>query len=271
MASRRFTNQAPPPRLLISATSHRSGSTLLQRYVSARSSTFVWGENGPFVTALLTALQGWSSTKKNEQEYEAVMADPTLPERLYTPNLSPPRRAAEEALREAILRIYRDIPEGFDGWGWKAIGYGRPAMDFLHGMFPEMRVVLLVRDPWDVARSVRRKGWIERRGYFADMAAVAEEWKRGTRAARRLASLDDPRFFLLRYEDLRARLPELNGFLGIEDDPAREEEVLSRRLGTAPTVSRFRLTDDDLSAVSRVCSEEASDLGYTAPAVEAGR
>jgi hypothetical protein len=262
---------APAPRLLISAASHRSGSTLLQRYVSARSNTFVWGENGPFIPALLSALEGWPSTRQNEQEYRAVMADPTLPERRYTPNLSPPKQAAEHALRETILRVYRDVPDGFEGWGWKAIGYGFRVVKLLHAMFPEMRVVLLVRDPWDVARSVRRKGWIERRGYFQNMDEVADEWRRGAEAARRMADLDDPRFLLLRYEDLRDRLPDLNAFLGVADDTAREEDVLSRRLGTAPTVSRFRLTDDDVATVTHVCGEVASDFGYAAPTVEAER
>ena len=221
--------------------------------------------------ALLTALDGWPSTRRNEQDVEAVMADPTLPERKYTPNLAPPREVAEEAIRETILRVYRTVPEGFDGWGWKAIGYGPRVVRLLRSMFPELRVVLLVRDPWDVARSIRRKGWIERRGYFADMGEAAEAWRRGAEAAERLAGLDDPAFFLLRYEDLGDRLPELNRFLGLADDPAREDEVLSRRLGTAPAVSRFRPTDDDVAEVTRVCGEVAARFGYAAPTVEAGR
>ena len=94
------------PRLLVAASSHRSGSTLLQRYVTARTTTFVWGENGPFIESLIQAVEGWPQTKRNEREYERVILDPSLSERRYVPNLSPPREAVERA-REELLRQFR--------------------------------------------------------------------------------------------------------------------------------------------------------------------
>jgi hypothetical protein len=60
---------------------------------------------------------------------------------------------------------------------------------------------------------------------------------------------------------------ELNAFLGLDDDPAREREIVGRRLGMAPKVSRFRSTNDDLEAVSRIVGETAESLGYVPPAV----
>jgi hypothetical protein len=161
------------PSLLVAASSHRSGSTLLQRYVTARTTTFVWGENGPLIESLAAAVDGWPQTERNQRDYEGVMLDPSLAERRYMPNLSPPRKAVEHALRDAVLATYASLPAGYDRWGWKAVGYGRPEIDFVRTLFPDIRLILLVRDPWDVARSVRRKGWIDRRGYFRSAARTS--------------------------------------------------------------------------------------------------
>jgi hypothetical protein len=258
------------PRLLVAASSHRSGSTLLQRYVTARTTTFIWGENGPFIESLIQAVEGWPQTKRNQREYERVILDPSLSERRYVPNLSPPREAVERALRDAVLATYATLPSGYDGWGWKAVGYRQREIDFVRSFFPATRLILLVRDPWDVARSVRRKGWIDRRGYFANTGEVAEHWLRGTEDLVRFAEEDrDGACFFLRYEDLRDRLSELNRFLGVEDEPPRELEIVGRKLGIAPRMSRFRITEDDMTAVTRIAGDTAATLGYSPPEVHA--
>lgn len=258
------------PRLLVAASSHRSGSTLLQRYVTARSTTFVWGENGHLVESLLQAIEGWPQTRRNQREYEGVIVDPSLAERTYVPNLSPPRERLEGALKEAFLATYAALPPGYDGWGWKAVGYGRREIEYVRSLFPDIQLILLVRDPWDVVRSVRRKGWIDRRGYFADADEVAERWQRNTKDLVRIAEDDrDGACFFLRYEDLHERLQAINSFLGVEDEPGREREIVGRRLGVAPKMSRFRITDDDVEAVTRIAAETAVSLGYTPPSAKA--
>jgi len=257
------------PRLLIAGSSHRTGSTLLQRYVTALSSTFVWGENGSFVESLRRASESWPQTARNSREYAEVMDDPSLIERKYTPNLSPPKALAIAAMRDAILQVYRAVPPGFDGWGWKAVAYGHGEIDFLRELFPGLRVLLVVRNPWDVARSVRRKGWIDRRGYYQDMAEVAEHWFLRTRDFLALTEDPDPHLLLLRYEDLHSRLDDIDAFLGISADGVRRGAVLSRRLGAAPAVSRFRLTASDIDAVTRVAGDVAAQLGYAPPGDQA--
>jgi hypothetical protein len=257
------------PSLLVAASSHRSGSTLVQRYVTARSSTFVWGENGPFFESLLQAAEGWPQQPHNERAYERVLDDPAHSERRYMPNLSPPRRRVERAFHDAILSIYDVLPEGYDGWGWKAVGYGRREVDFVRSLFPQIRLILLVRDPWDVARSVRRKGWIDRRGYFTGVDDVARRWARSTAELARIAHEDERgSCLLLRYEDLPDRLPDLNRFLGIPNAPEREQEIITRRLGTAPRLSRFRVTAEDVEHVTRAAGDVAASLGYAPPSAD---
>ena len=261
---------APPPRLLLAASSHRSGSTLLQRYITAVSSTFVWGESGAFIGALRTAADGGPGTRRNERDYREIMDDPSSIERRYTPNLAPPRDVLLDEMRRTIRGIYREMPAGFDAWGWKSVSYGIADIDFVRTLFPEIRIVLLIRDPWDVARSIRRKGWIDRRGYYRDMADAAEHWMLRTRDFLEIAARDDGGILLLRYEDLRERRDELHAFLDVDVHPERSDEVLSRKLGAAPTLSRFRLTEEDLAAVSEVAGETAAELGYVPVASASG-
>lgn len=261
---------APPPALLLAASSHRSGSTLLQRYITAVSRTFVWGESGPFIESLWRAAEGWPSTKRNERDYREIMDDPSSIERRYTPNLAPPLDTLLDEMRRSVRAVYARMPDGYDAWGWKAVSYGAGEIDFVRRLFPQIRIVLLVRDPWDVARSIRRKGWIDRRGYYRDMADAAEHWMLRTRDFIAIADRDDAATMLLRYEDLHDRLDDLHAFLGLDVDPARSAQVLSRKLGTAPTLSRFRLTDEDMEAVTTVAGEVAGTLGY-APSAAANR
>ena len=256
-----------PPTLLIAASMHRSGSTLLQRYVTASTETFVWGENGFLVQSLRRAHESWPQRTHDARGYDRVMVDPTVVERAFMPNLSPPLDRVTEAVRGAVIRIYGELPAGFTAWGWKDVGYGRGDIDFVRELFPDLDVVLLVRNPWCVARSIRRKGWIDRRGYFEGMEEVARTWAERTAHYRELASVDDPNVLLLRYEHLDRQIVELNRFLGAAAGGDVWERISKRRLGTAPRLSRFDLTAEDVETITSIAGDVASELGYEPPAV----
>lgn len=260
-----------PPSLLLSASFHRSGSTLLQRYVTAVSDVFVWGENGWLIDSVRTAWEEWPGEAHNERERRKVMSDPSTMQRRYVPNLAPSRDRVLDAFRLAMTDIYRDRPEGFARWGWKAVRYGRAELDFVRRLFPDIVIVLLVRNPWDVARSVRRKGWIDRRGYFEDVAQVARHWAERTAYYAELAGVADERVHLVQYEQLEDRLAELDAFLGVQADPAKREEILSRRLGAAPVISRYGLTAEDVETIGDIAGNVASGLGYAPPPIRCSR
>jgi Sulfotransferase family len=260
------TEHQEAPSLLVAASSHRSGSTLLQRYVTAMSDLFVWGESDPLIESLRRTYEAWPRSRKNEREYRASMADPSFMERTYTPNLSPPRDVVLDAFREAILRIYAGSPDGFERWGWKAVQYGKAEMDFVRSLFPEIRILLLVRTPYEVARSIRRKGWIDKRGYFTSVREVAEQWVERTSNFVRLRDTDDDRLLFVGHEEIGDRLPDIDAFIGgVPDDPNKRRALLRKRLGTAPAVSRFALTTEDLDTVEEVAGDLANSLGYARP------
>lgn len=258
------TESLPSPSLLVAASLHRSGSTLVQRYVTAATDTFMWGENGLLGPALRSIVRNWPQEEHNERDYEAVMANPGLAERKFLPNLAPPQDHVLDVLRRTVIEIYRDIPRSFRSWGWKAVRYGRGEIELVRRLFPGIRVILLVRNPWDVARSIRRKGWIDRRGWFEDVAQVASHWVERTADFLELGRIDDERVHLLRYESLDARIDELNAFLGVEG-AGTWHEISRRTLGAAPIFSPYDLTPEDVETIERIAGDLASELGYTCP------
>ncbi len=84
-------------------------------------------------------------------------------------------------------------------------------------LFPRAKIIHLIRDPRDVARSSIRMGWAGN-SYFG-----VDHWI-GTEQDWEAAGLDEPEALTLAYEslmaDLEGELTRICGFLGLEFDPA---------------------------------------------------
>ena len=258
---------AEGPAVLVSASLHRSGSTLVQRYLTASTDVFMWGETGRLVQGFREAWDSWPSEDHDLRNHHQVMADPSVVEGAFMPNLAPPPARLAEGLRASFMRIYGELPKGFRRWGWKDVGYGCREIELVRTLFPDLLLVLLVRNPWDVARSIRRKGWIDRRGYYQDVAEVARLWAERSRHYRRLAAGDDAHVRLLQYEHLDGRLVEVAEELGAEVRHAKSvwSRISGRTLGAAPALSRFRLTREDVDTIEGIAGEEAANFGYGTP------
>ena len=170
--------QARP--VFVFGCSWRSGSTLLQRLISSTDELFVWGENDGFATRLM-----------------ALHADGSVG--------SPELRT-----------FYRDYygqettALGRGRWGFKEVRHGRPEGEFLLELFPEARIVFLVRNPIDVAVSAARVAW------EGSMPLDAVElWRRNVET---MSDWDEERVLVVRYEDLIA-------------EPARELGRVGEHIG----------------------------------------
>jgi hypothetical protein len=161
--------------------------------------------------------------------------------------------------------IYRDMPADFNRWGWKAVQYGAEEIDFVRTLFPDIQVILLVRNPWEVARSIRRKGWIDKRGYFEDMRQVATLWVDRTAGFQAMSKTNEEKVYFVRYSEMQERASDINRFLGMPDAPERQEAVFKKKLGKAPLVSRFELTDEDRATVCDIAGELAGEMGFDEP------
>lgn len=202
----------------------RNGSTLVQRLLTSHPGVMIWGEHGGHLGGLLAAADGmitWSESLGPEAQagftgsgYQSWMA-----------NLSPGAATIRDAARQFILTMFA-LPAAGAGcavWGFKEVLLGMGDVRRLHGLFPQMAVIAIVRDPrdvlcsldewerhavgkWDRAQTVNAVAhWLEVAGEFGEDEGA-------------------PRVLWLRYEDLTL-------------DPARTCVAIGRHTGLDP--SRF--------------------------------
>jgi hypothetical protein len=221
----------------------RSGSTLVQRYITASGEVLVWGESGGALNDLYSAHLGWKQMLSDEDTfhkdgiggrgalaYEEFFSK-SKDERPHSwiATMNPPLQQIENALRDLLLNIYVDSTReaGYQRFGVKATRGDLPTARFLRTLFPEAKFVFLVRDPLAVLLSIKRHNWMERPASQATLRYFCEHWL--TRAAQfRQADFG----MAFRYEDfigdagLRDRLMD---YLEIDSRPA-EDFIQSSRV-----------------------------------------
>ncbi|GAA1010801.1 hypothetical protein Aple_066130 [Acrocarpospora pleiomorpha] len=209
----------PHTPLLILAAGQRCGSTLLQRLLTSHPGVLIWGEHGGQLGRILEAADGllsWSRelggdarVEFSQNSYQSWMA-----------NLTPDRDLILQAVRRFIDTLYIEpaVRLGRPVWGLKEVRYTLTDVRRLHVLYPDLAVILLIRDPRDVLRSLdewERKTngrWTRR---LTEDAVV--NWRRV--AEDFLAPPENgPPVLRLRYEDFVA-------------DPGGSCEIIARHTG----------------------------------------
>lgn len=133
----------------------RSGSTLLQRLVTAAGDHLVWGE--PYLHAdligKLTASVRAFAVAPEDRHLLSHQPEPT-PHGLsgrWIANLYPDPADLIEAHRALFRRLFAEPARaaGFGNWGIKEVHYGLPEARYLRLLFPRARIVFLHRNPYD--------------------------------------------------------------------------------------------------------------------------
>lgn len=273
----------PPPGgapVFVLSAGWRSGSTLLQRLLMSDPRLLVWGE--PYdlsghvqrlAEALLPLGPDWPPDRYFLRAHEASgRADHT---REWIANLYPEvehLRSAHRALFETLLaRPARR--RGYERWGFKEVRLSGDHALYLRWLFPDARILFLVRDPAAAYRSYRAyRPWYER--WPDDPVLTARDFGRlWARLAgsflRHSGPLGAP---LLRYEDLvsgRKNVHELACSLDLRLD----EEILGTRIrawrpeGGAAERGGAGVRPADVPRVERRLLRDAvepvaSELGY---------
>ncbi len=197
-----ITEETAP--LLVLAAGQRCGSTLIQRLLCSHPRVRIWGEHLGQVRQLLTAgqrLRRWTESNgmagRNELAANGYHG--------FIANLTPERGDVDDACVSFIDTLFAKPAReaGRPIWGFKEVRYGLPDVLVLRELFPQLRVVQLVRDPRDVLRSLdeweRSPGWSR-----VDTEQSLRNWL--SVAGSFVGSGTDPylRSFILpvRYEDL---------------------------------------------------------------------
>jgi sulfotransferase family protein len=202
--------------VFVLSSSWRSGSTLVQRYVTASGEVLVWGETGGALDALRDALSGWEQITapsagrfaggigggKGEEAFRAFVAAPKSEHAgQWIANLTPPYADIAVELRAMLLKVYgvRAGELGYPRFGIKETRCDLTTARCLRTLFPDAKFIFLVRDPLAVMLSIKRRNWMGRPPGHATLRYYAEHWRL------RSAQFRDADFGItLRYEDFVA-------------------------------------------------------------------
>lgn len=193
---------ANPSPIFIFSAGWRSGSTLLQRLLTASGELLVWGEAGGALGALAEADLGYrqmlapgEEVFKNglggngAQQYAEFRKSGREAVHKWIPCLNPPLETIHTAFRDFLQQTYaRPAAElGYPRWGVKEVRCGLATAEFLRSLFPEAKFVFLLRNPFDCLSSLKRHGWMDRPNdphalefYARHWARLAQEFRQAT-------------------------------------------------------------------------------------------
>lgn len=212
--------------IFILGCTFRTGSTFVQRLINSSGEVFIWGENmgiAEDLRVIVAKLASWQAISagqdgdlaQNREDAWIANLNPELP------------RAAEAAARAFFATYYVQATRqrGFARWGFKEVRCDAGTARFLLRLFPDARIVLVVRQPEAVLASMATSAWYAQAG---GSAGVIKAWRAGVEG---FLSLDDARVQLTRLEDFAASpvaaLESLGRHVGI--DPAQFDASILHR------------------------------------------
>lgn len=241
--------------IVISAIAHRTGSTLVQRIFNRRERTIVWGEHGGALTHMAAGFaEAERFSRKGEKEKRAYL-DSDEKSTAWTARMSPSPAHLEEAatasVRAFLDMFYREMRATKDLVGFKEVRYGRAELNLVRRAYPDAAIVLLLRDPVDVWRSMPEWG-----------RSLDELIADYTRRAVEYADLANrPGFFVLRYEDVVAKV---HSALALLSDLARLTPAEITEVVDGPRLrsTRHEVPVADVERICVQCAGAMERLGY---------
>ena len=250
-------------RMIFNVGARRSGTYWLQRIVTAHPSVGAVPSETHFLShGIAPLMERFQHERRDSPEVGVVYAD---------------RDRVLAALRALCDQVFAEFMEP----GQERVAERTPLHVFhlalIAELYPDARVVHIIRDGRDVARSIAAQNWGP-----AEVADAAREW-RDSVGAGRAARLPAERYLEVRYEALLAdpeaeirRLYEWLGLPATADDlahplaeSARQENVDRFGVGGVATQKwRSAFDRDDLAAFNEVAGELLQELGYPPVAPE---
>jgi hypothetical protein len=247
--------------LLISSATHRSGSTLVQRIFNSRKKTLIWGENGGYLT-------DFCNIYKNALHYSNTFSE--VRESYFDEGQNPNQWLAcmtprPEVLKHSIiysikaldyLMYVEEHKDKFDMFGYKEVRYGKEELEWFRECYPECPVILLVRHPVSVWKSVSRRAKQER---YGSIEGFCQLWSNHVNDYVDL-SAKDPNMHLIRYEDLVSKKTETLDLIKrigrlIDDDI---EKVLAVKISSSSKPLQRKWSE----YITELCEETLKKVGY---------
>jgi hypothetical protein len=142
----------------------RTGSTLVQRMLISTGEVMIWGEHGGLLLdglqRMVTGMAQWIEAE-GARHWERFTSEGW---NRWIPNVNPPLEAFVEGARAALLRSLA-VPAaelGYRRWGFKEIRYTGAGVELLKMIFPNAAIIVLVRSPEAVLRSIKGTAFYEK-------------------------------------------------------------------------------------------------------------
>lgn len=191
----------------------RTGSTLLQRMLTASNEILIWGEPGGsldcFADAAERYVQMLGSWKRRfehgrggsgAQAFEQFSnTTPNKRHQVWIGCMAPPIEVIYAGFQGMMNSIYRQAAAdlGYQRWGIKEVRSGIKIANFLRKLYPEAKFVFLVRNPFDCLLSIKRHKWMDFQEKRGTIVYFARHWYK---LAKEFREADFG--LLVRYEDL---------------------------------------------------------------------
>ncbi len=255
--------------IVISAVSQRTGSTLLQRIFNRRKETLIWGEHGGVLNHFLKIYEScmyFSSKKENRKRYFSNGEDPNQ----NIANLCPECKYAKEATMESIRKFfssyYSQYREGHDTIGFKEVRYGKE-LQLLKKCYPNIKILLLVRNPVDIWKSIpkdingkRRSSKCKyKRFWWISFSELINQWNNFTNLYMNYEK-EYSNTYLIKYEDIIKKEESTMKLIAnlAKLDISQINEVLSVKIYS----TKDKIPRKEEIIITNKCKENMKKLGY---------
>jgi hypothetical protein len=235
---------------------------LLQRVITASGEIFVWGEPTflPELAALYQKAEGYF--QKVAWNRKTGFSDQVGK---WVPVVSPSEARVRDSVGFFLAALYHKetLQMGFPRWGFKEVrAKAMEHMQLLADVYPAAKFIFLVRDPYDMYRSVKGKKF---HANFPDPYCPVQVWNDNVRDFLNVSGLS-PKCKLVRYEDLckisrkdNKLLEEIAFHLGIAITEKMYGELESK---TDSSGTNQQLGPSEIAEITRIVSETAGLIGY---------
>ncbi len=242
--------------IVISGITLRTGSTLLQRIFNSRKGTLIWGEHGGLLEYFHTIrihAKYWSEMSTGERH---AYFENNEDSNKWVASMTPADDFAEKAIlcsvRAFLESFYSQYREKHDKVGFKEVRYGSEVLELLRRCYPGMKIVLLVRNPIDIWKSMPKDWW----NSIFDFTQV---YSQRALFYKRFADCDN-NVVLFRFEDIVFRDPftieQILQLSGISHE--HMNDVLSHKLHS----SSSPISSEESSYIARECRVAMAQFGY---------
>lgn len=265
--SRSASTSAGP--VFVLSAGWRSGSTMLQRLVMSAEQVLIWGEPYDrccYVQRLAETLQAldpeWPPDRFLLSAREETGSTDHANE--WIANLYPDLADLRASHRAFFDRLFADpaVGRGYRRWGLKEVRLDAGHAAYLKWLYPDARLLFLVRDPFAAYKSYRIfRPWYDRwpEAPVLTPGGFGRHWARLAGSFLRHRTRLDAR--LVRFEDLiggQTDLEELSRYIGLELD----REVLTRRVTGRGKAKLAEVPAVEYRLLRRAIGPVARELGY---------